>query len=134
MLPGAVAEKAKEKTKKVSKKAAGKNTTKKGGENKVEETSIDQDSGVSAAAAVAADSKTHELTVKDFRENHTDTRVSFTVTIEGDGLARADASPGGLDKAFKMSAKMSTSNMVLFDSQGQIKKYANTLEVCQSCG
>lgn len=35
----------------------------------------------------------------------------------------------GLEKTFKMTSKVSTSNMVCFDPAGKIKKYATTEEI-----
>ena len=59
--------------------------------------------------------------IKDFKEHHTDTTVSFTVTLTEEQMQAANTV--GLDKMFKMETNVTTSNMVLFDMAGHIKKY-----------
>ncbi|KJE90404.1 DNA topoisomerase II [Capsaspora owczarzaki ATCC 30864] len=59
--------------------------------------------------------------IKDFRENHTDTSVHFTVTLSEENMAAAEAM--GLAKKFKIDSTISTANMVFFDAEGRIKKY-----------
>jgi DNA topoisomerase-2 len=76
----------------------------------------------------AADSKDAGL-VKDFRENHTDRQVNFTVTFADGVLASIKAAPGGLMKKMKLETTISTSNMNLFDSNGQIKRYSTASEI-----
>ena len=45
--------------------------------------------------------------LKDFKENHTDTTVSFTVTaLSGAKLDEAEKGPGGLLKKFKLESSM----------------------------
>lgn len=68
-------------------------------------------------------------TIKDFRENHTDVKVSFTITFEPKTLSDICAAPGGIVKKFKLETSISTSNMHLFDAQGRIKKYENPHEI-----
>jgi len=60
--------------------------------------------------------------VKSFKENHTDTTVDFTVEMTAEGAA-AHRSVAAIHKAFKLEAKMTTTNMHLFDADGRIKKY-----------
>ncbi|KAJ8599343.1 hypothetical protein CTAYLR_005347 [Chrysophaeum taylorii] len=62
--------------------------------------------------------------VKDFKENHTDTTVSFTVTvIDPKSLDDAENALGGLKTKFKLVANLATSNMNFFDHLGAIVKY-----------
>ena len=56
-----------------------------------------------------------------FIENHTTTKVSYTVSMRGVQLKRMMRS--GLEKAFKLTSKLSTSNMHAFDVGGQIQKF-----------
>jgi DNA topoisomerase-2 len=75
--------------------------------------------------AIAAKKKATEEAVslvKSFKENHTDTTVDFTVELTPEGAA-AHGTACALAKAFKLEAKMTTTNMHLFDSDGRIKKY-----------
>ena len=71
-----------------------------------------------------------EPLVKDFAENHTDTRVSFTIstTPAAARLMATCSSDGSLSaavrKVFKLEGSISTSNMHLFDARGSIRRYA----------
>ena len=57
--------------------------------------------------------------IKDFKENHTDTTVKFTISIPMDKFAEIYHSPGGLQKKFKLDGSTSTTNMHMFDKQGK---------------
>ena len=82
------------------------------------------------ARAAAADTfivPPGEPLLTGFSENHTDTTVSFTVTPtpllaplfeKNAGKSGKDLSPA-LRKLFKLETTISTSNMVLFDAEGQ---------------
>jgi DNA topoisomerase-2 len=61
--------------------------------------------------------------VKDFKENHTDTTVLFTVTLPQDKMAESLQDKGGLVKRFKLESSIATSNMHMFDFSGQIRKF-----------
>ena len=61
--------------------------------------------------------------IKDFKENHTDTSVLFTITCLPEKLAEFAAAPGGLVKKFKLEGSIATSNMNMFDLNSQIKKF-----------
>jgi DNA topoisomerase-2 len=67
--------------------------------------------------------------ISDFTQHHTDTTVRFTVTMTEEQMAAAEAK--GLDKFFKLDSTLSTTNMVLFDAEGRIKKYNNVAEIMQ---
>lgn len=68
-------------------------------------------------------------TITDFKENHTDTKVLFTITMEAKTLREISAAPGGIVKKFKLEGSISTSNMHLFDVRGRIKKYETPEEI-----
>lgn len=62
--------------------------------------------------------------IKDFKENHTDTSVLFTVTIPADKLAEINKdNKGGLAKKFKLDGSVSTTNMHMFDVNSTIRKF-----------
>ncbi|SCV70341.1 BQ2448_1735 [Microbotryum intermedium] len=65
--------------------------------------------------------------IKDYKEYHTDTTVHFIITLTEKG--KDAVSKEGLEKCFKMQNKISISNMVMFDPEGKIKKYATPEEV-----
>lgn len=61
--------------------------------------------------------------VKDLEEHHTDTTVNFKVFLAGQG--KSTIKSDGVEKAFKLSSHLTTSNMVAFDAHGKIKKYTS---------
>ena len=83
----------------------------------------DKDDGHGATATAASSTSASAPFVKDFKENHTDTSVLFTVTTLPDKLDVYGQEKGGLIKKFKLDTSVSTSNMHLFDLGSKIKKY-----------
>jgi len=75
------------------------------------------------AAAEKALAKGVSADIKDFKENHTDSTVSFTITAESSKIDEWEKGPGGLMNKFKLTGSISTSNMNLFDAKGRISKY-----------
>ncbi|KAJ3044271.1 DNA topoisomerase 2 [Rhizophlyctis rosea] len=67
--------------------------------------------------------------IKDYKEYHTDTAVHFVVSLTEENMAKAEAE--GFDKRFKMSTTKHTSNMVLFDAEGKLKKYESVREILE---
>lgn len=62
--------------------------------------------------------------IRDFKENHTDTTVSFTVTVlDGALLDAAQNLLGGLKAKFKLTISIAATNMNFFDDAGSIVKY-----------
>ncbi|KAG2523814.1 hypothetical protein JM16_002302 [Phytophthora kernoviae] len=70
-------------------------------------------------------------TIKDFKENHTDVKVLFKITLDPKTLSDIAKAPGGIVKKFKLESSLSTSNMHLFDAAGHIKKYESPREVME---
>lgn len=64
---------------------------------------------------------------QDYKEYHTDTTVHFVVTLTTAGKEAIEKD--GLEKVFKISSKVNTSNMVCFDPTGKIKKYATPEDI-----
>lgn len=67
------------------------------------------------------------IAIQDFKENHTDSTVSFTITASKDAIDSYENEKDGLVGKFKLKTTISTSNMQLFNEQGRIIKY-NTPE------
>jgi len=65
------------------------------------------------------------ITIKDFKEYHTTTRVHFVV-FSPDFATMSDAA---IEKAMKLTSSVATSNMHLFDADGCIKKYPTPEDV-----
>ena len=59
----------------------------------------------------------------DFREYHTKHRIHFQLQL-GEGVRDIQ-----IDKTFKLTTTLATSNLVLFSPQGKLKKYQNMLEI-----
>eukprot|EP00977_Amphora_coffeiformis_P007253 scaffold1573_cov173-Amphora_coffeaeformis.AAC.10 len=66
--------------------------------------------------------------ILDFKENHTETTVSFTVTAKKEKIDEFEKEPGGLLKKFKLNGSMATSNMVLFQ-EGKLVKFDTPEEI-----
>lgn len=73
----------------------------------------------------------HKLTIDDYRDNSTHESIAFTIKLNPEQLAVAEAL-GGLEKAFKLRKTITTTNMTLFDEFGQVRKYLNELEILKS--
>ncbi|WFD30011.1 DNA topoisomerase (ATP-hydrolyzing) [Malassezia sp. CBS 17886] len=66
-------------------------------------------------------------TLREYKEYHTDTTVHFVVELNPRG--QEDIDRVGADAFFRLSTVLSTGNMVLFNPEGKIKKYASPLEI-----
>ena len=66
---------------------------------------------------------------QDFRENHDTAHVRFTVQMTPEGFAKAEEV--GFDEYFKLTAKVSTNNMICFDFDGKIKRYESAEQVLE---
>ena len=67
--------------------------------------------------------------VSDFKEGHTDTTVSFTVSATKEKIDEFEKAKDGLIGKFKLSTTISTRNMTLFDDKGRIHKYKANLDI-----
>ena len=81
---------------------------------------------------LAPKTKNEKPFITDYKEYHTDTSVHFVITMPPENLAAAQAAPGGIEKKFKLSTKVSISNMHLFDENGAITKYDSPLAVMEA--
>ena len=72
---------------------------------------------------LVVDKKNSEPDIKDFKENHTDTVVSFTITATKEKIDSFEKGKNGLVGKFKLSTTISTSNMTLFDESGKISRF-----------
>lgn len=73
--------------------------------------------------------KPSKIMAQDVREYHTENNVHFVVKMNEDNLKAAKEQ--GLAKTFKLEGSISETNMVLFDSEGKIRKYKNALEILE---
>lgn len=67
--------------------------------------------------------------IKDFKENHTESTVRFTIVAEKDKLDAFEKDKTGLMGKFKLNSSLSTTNMNLFDPEKRIVKYASPEDI-----
>jgi DNA topoisomerase-2 len=68
------------------------------------------------------------LVIEDIKEYHTENTVHFELTLSEAKMQLAESM--GLEKAFKIRRNgAATSNMMLFDAEGKVKKYASAEEI-----
>lgn len=79
---------------------------------------------------VSADNN-KEPDIEDVREYHAGNRVHFLVKMSNGRMAQLMSDADSIDKYFKLSTTIQLSNMVLFDPQGKLKKYATVGEIIQ---
>ena len=76
------------------------------------------------------DIKPKAAEILDFKENHTDTTVSFTITATKESIdSFENTKAGGLLKAFKLMTSISTKNMTAFDKEGKIRQFETSLDI-----
>jgi DNA topoisomerase II len=68
---------------------------------------------------------------QDFKERHTDSSVYFIITLSEKDAPELLVDDAALLKRLKLEASLSTSNMHLFNAEGQITKYDSPLDVLQ---
>lgn len=88
--------------------------------------------GSASVAAAGDDSKAVTPFIKDFKENHTDTTVKFTITVDPAQFPEMYHGLGGLQKKFKLDGSVATSNMHMFDGNAVIRKFETELDVLRS--
>lgn len=67
--------------------------------------------------------------IKDFNDNSTENNVNFTISATAES-SRELTTPDGYKK-LKLSTSLTTSNMVLFDKDGRLRKYETAEEIVQ---
>lgn len=66
---------------------------------------------------------------QEYKEHHDNCNVHFVVTMGAKDLEKAEQQ--GLLEYFKLTGKISTSNMMCFDFDGKIKKYETPEEILE---
>lgn len=67
--------------------------------------------------------------IKDFKENHSETTVSFTIMADEEKIDSFEADKKGLSGKFKLTTALSYSNMNLFATDGRITKYGTPEDI-----
>ncbi|KAL7550823.1 hypothetical protein ACHAWF_014023 [Thalassiosira exigua] len=73
----------------------------------------------------------NEGEIMDFKENHTDTSVSFTVTASKENIDAFEGEKDGLLGKFKLLSTISTKNMTAFDKNAKIRHYKTSIDILQ---
>lgn len=76
---------------------------------------------------VTGDEK-HPSVLLDFKENHTETTVHFTMTADKEKIDQWEQQPDGLLKQFKLIGSLSTSNMNAF-YEGKLTRYKSAEDI-----
>ena len=66
---------------------------------------------------------------QDYKEYSTNTAVNFIITMPEKELEKAEEA--GLEKHFKLTTSIATTNMICFDFEGKIKKYTSPEEIIE---
>ncbi|KAG8951584.1 DNA topoisomerase 2 [Tulasnella sp. 424] len=67
--------------------------------------------------------------IKDYKEYHTNVSVHFVITMTKEGMAKAEEE--GLQKFFKLTGTINTTNMMAFDANLKLRKYASPEEILE---
>jgi DNA topoisomerase-2 len=73
--------------------------------------------------------KPSKFSLQDVREYHTENKVHFDLKINPEEMTKIRE--GGVEHTMKLWSTISETNMVLFDSEGRIKKYKSALEIIE---
>ncbi|KAJ6627017.1 DNA topoisomerase [Mycena sp. CBHHK59/15] len=79
--------------------------------------------------AMIAGKENEEGTIKEYKEHHDSENVHFIITMDAKQLEKAEEK--GLVEFFKLTSKITTSNMICFDFDGKIKKYNSPEEIIE---
>jgi DNA topoisomerase II len=84
--------------------------------------------------AEKTDKSETDFEIKDFKENHTDATVAFTVTVASPEIIDLIVAKekNGLIGKLKLSTSVATSNMHLFNEHGRIEKYESPEDIISS--
>lgn len=68
--------------------------------------------------------------IKEYDDYNTKQKVNFLIRLDDKNMAAALSE--GLEEKFKLTKSIATSNLVAFDAQGRITKYANVEEILRA--
>jgi DNA topoisomerase-2 len=69
--------------------------------------------------------------IKDYTEYNTPSKVHFIVKLEESKMKTIRGNEKAIEETFKLSTTMATTNLVAFDHQGRIHKYASPLDILE---
>lgn len=80
-------------------------------------------------ASMVGNSDAKQPFIKDLQDNSTENNVRFSFTASGEGATILSTTAAY--KRLKLNSSLSTNNMVLFDSEGRIRRYETPEEIMQ---
>ncbi|KAM0718656.1 hypothetical protein Q7P37_005727 [Cladosporium fusiforme] len=69
--------------------------------------------------------------IKDYTEYNTPQKVHFIIKMEESKMKGCRGNEKVLEETFKLSSTMATTNLVAFDAEGRIHKYASPLDILE---
>lgn len=66
---------------------------------------------------------------QDYKEHHDNVNIHFVISMAAKDLEKAEEQ--GLTEFFKLTSKINTSNMMAFNFEGKIQKYASPEEIIE---
>ena len=84
-----------------------------------------------AADAKAAESSSAARVLKNFQEAYNDVDVEFLLTLDTEYFHEARTFPAEFEKKFKLVNSTSMTNMVAFDCDGHIRRFASAGEILE---
>ncbi|EKM83675.1 hypothetical protein AGABI1DRAFT_117173 [Agaricus bisporus var. burnettii JB137-S8] len=79
--------------------------------------------------AMIAGGENKEGVIKDYKEHHDNANVHFVISMSAKDLEKAEEQ--GLREFFKLTSKLTTSNMICFDFEGKIKRYESPEQIIE---
>ncbi|KAG1746828.1 DNA topoisomerase [Suillus lakei] len=67
--------------------------------------------------------------IKDYKEHHDNVNIHFVISMAAKDVEKAEEQ--GLAEFFKLTSKINTSNMMAFNFEGKIQKYASPEEIIE---
>jgi DNA topoisomerase-2 len=86
---------------------------------------LDELSTTSVAGESKSDSGSGARILKSFQEAYNDVDVEFVLTLDGDYFHEARTFPAEFEKKFRLVSSTSLANMVAFDCEGHIRRFAS---------
>lgn len=69
--------------------------------------------------------------IKDYTEYNTPSKIHFIIKMEESKMKTCRGNEKALEETFKLSSTMTTTNLVAFDAEGRIHKYASPLDILE---
>lgn len=88
--------------------------------------------GVGGDAASVASAATAVKVLKDYQEHYNDVDVEFVLTLEPDYYYEAKLFPAEFEKKFRLTKSHALTNMVAFNTEGRLQRFASPGEILET--